>query len=89
MATAWTYDFLMAVGLGQVPGYRRVTALGNNPDVDTAAAEEVWAAGGLYPWLTGATALEIVSDSANDASAGTGAHTVVINGLDINYAEVA
>lgn len=89
MATAWTYDFLMAVGLGQVPGYRRITALGNNPDMDTGAAEDVWTGGGIYPWPTGSTALEIVSDSANDAAVGTGARTVTINGLDINYAEVA
>jgi hypothetical protein len=90
MATAWSHDFLQAVGLGQVPGYRRVTAIGNNPDLDTATLpEDIWSGGGQYPWMTGATALEVVSDSANDAAAGTGARTVTINGLDINYAEVA
>lgn len=90
MATAWTNDFLQAVAYGQVPGYRRVTALGNNPDVDSGTVpEDIWAGGGAYPWMTGATALEIVSSSANDAAAGTGARTVTINGLDINYAEVA
>lgn len=89
MATAWTYDFLIAVGLGQVPGYRRITALGNNPDVDTAGPEDVWSGGGLYPWMTTATALEIVSDSASDTSAGTGARTVLVNGLDANFVEVA
>jgi hypothetical protein len=51
--------------------------------------EDVWSGGGAYPWMTAATALEIVSGSANDAAAGTGARTVVIQGLDINYAEVS
>lgn len=90
MAASWLHDFLQAIGFAQVPGYRRIAAIGNNPDLDTATLpEEVWTGGGVYPWMTGSTALEILSSSANDASAGTGARTVTINGLDINYAEVA
>lgn len=86
-----TRDFLMNVGFGLVPGggYTRVAALGNNPDIDTATIpEDIWTGGGVYPWMTAATALEIVSSSANDAAAGTGARTVVINGLDIDYVVV-
>lgn len=89
MAAAWFHNFLQAIGFSQVPGYRRVTALGNNPDVDTGAAEEIWTAGGIYPFMTAATSLEIVSSSAADDSAGTGARTVLVNGLDAAYAEVA
>lgn len=86
-----TRDFLMNVGFGLVPGggYIRVAALGNNPDVDTTTLpEDIWTGGGAYPWMTASTALEIVSSSVNDAAAGAGARTVVINGLDINYAVV-
>lgn len=82
-----SHDYLMNVGFGLVPGHRRVTALGNNPDVD--GVEDVWTGGGTYPWMTGATALEIVSDNAADASAGTGARTVLINGLDATWTEVS
>lgn len=82
-------DFDTAVGLNMIPGVRRVTALGNNPDIDQGTIpEDVWSVGGLYPWMTTATALEIVSTSANDAAAGTGARTVLIQGLDANYLEV-
>jgi len=82
--------FPINVGFSLVTGYRRVTALGNNPDVDILSVpEDVWSGGGAYPWMTGATALEIVSGSANDAAAGAGARTVLIQGLDINYAEVS
>jgi len=80
-------DYLLDVGFGLVPNRRRAAALGHNADVD--APEDVWTGGGDYPWMTAATALEIVSDSAADASAGTGARTVTINGLDAAWAEVA
>jgi hypothetical protein len=74
---------------GATTGYVRVAALGNNPDVDTVSAEDIWSGGGAYPWMTGATSLEVVSDSANDAALGTGARTCIINGLDVLYAERA
>lgn len=90
MAASWLSDFMQAIGFAQVPGHRRIAAIGNNPDLDTATLpEDIWTGGGGYPWLTASTALELLSSSANDTSAGTGARTVTINGLDINYAEVA
>lgn len=82
-------DFYTSVGLGLVPGVRRVTALGSNADVDQASLpEDVWSVGGLYPWMTAATSLEVVSTSASDGVAGVGARTITIFGLDINYVEV-
>lgn len=82
-------DFDTAVGLGLVPGVRRVTALGANPDIDQGTLpEDVWSVGGVYPWMTAATSLEVVSTSASDSSAGVGARTVTIFGLDANYVEV-
>lgn len=55
---------------------------GRNSDVDTAATEDVIVAGGTYarPTTTDDT-LNIVSSSANDAAAGTGARTVEIYGV--------
>lgn len=82
-------DALVAIGFDQLPRYARAVALGNNPDIDTATVpEDVWSGGGLYPWMTGATSLEIVSSDVNDTAAGTGARTVLINGLDVNYEPV-
>ncbi len=86
-----TREFLVNVGfnLAASAGYTRVTALGNNPDIDILSVpEDVWTGGGVYPWMTASTALEILSNSANDAAAGTGARTVLINGLDANYVPV-
>jgi len=81
---------LLDIGFrGVATGYRRVAALGNNPDIDTLSTpEDIWTGGGIYPWMTAATSLEIVSSSASDAAAGTGARTVQIQGLDTSYVEV-
>jgi hypothetical protein len=59
---------------------------GRNPDIDTGAAEDVWEGGGLYTFDTTAQSLEILSSSASDAAAGTGARIVSLIGLDENYA---
>lgn len=88
--TPYSIDSLLATGFGLMPKYTRVAALGNNPDVDTGTVpEDVWTGGGLYPWMTAATSLEIVSASANDAAAGTGARTVRVDGLDTDYEPVS
>lgn len=77
----------IAMVAGDYSGYAAVQKFGINADVDSAAAEDIWSAGGTYNWLTSATLVEAVSDSANDTSAGTGARTIQIWGLDASYAE--
>jgi len=61
---------------------------GRNTDIDTSTTpEDIWDGGGLYTGFpTGsAETIEVFSDNANDTSAGTGARTVKIYGLDDNY----
>ena len=77
-------DYFSNVGFGMVTGHTRIAQHGRNPDIDAGPAV-VWDGMGLYPWLTAATALEVVSTSASDAAAGTGARSVRIEGLDANY----
>lgn len=86
LITSMIRDYLLEIGFfnntGAYAGHRRVTSLGNNPDVDTGSTpEDIWSGGGPYPWMTGATALEAVSTSAADTAAGTGARTISIAGL--------
>lgn len=68
---------------------RRVAVLGNNPDVDTGSVPEtVWPGGGLYPWMTGATSLEVVSsgiNAAQDSATGTGISTISLTLLNTSY----
>lgn len=81
-------DFYAQVAQGQIAGVTTWNALGHNPDVDTGTPEDIWEAGGIYPWMTGATSLEIVSSSALDTAAGTGARTFAVSALDVAFAEV-
>lgn len=82
---------LIDIGFRGLPtGYLRVTELGNNPSIDSATVpEDIWSGGGVYPWMTGETSLEVVSSSASDAAAGTGARTVTVTGLDSGYNQIA
>ena len=75
------------VGFGLDPTYRRVAALGNT--AVSAAGTDVWAGGVVYPFKTTATLMEVVSTSVNDAVAGTGATSIIVQGLDPNYNEVS
>jgi hypothetical protein len=80
------YELQVAQGL--IPGTKFWFATGYNPDIDTAE-ETIWVNGGIYVYRTSASILQIVSTSASDAAAGTGARTVFINGLDGSYNEVS
>lgn len=75
----------LRVGLGIEKA--KVNKFGLNADIDTSTVpEDIWSTGGAYPFATfdSAQSLEIVSADANDAAAGTGARTVVVQGLDAN-----
>lgn len=76
--------FGLQVSRGQIQGHSSVIVFGYNPDVDTSE-ESVWPDGGTIPHPTSASVLKISSSSANDTSAGTGARTVFIEGLDGDY----
>lgn len=80
--------FGLQVARGQIQGHTAVIVFGYNPDIDTAE-ESVWPDGGAVPHPTVASVLKISSSSANDTSAGTGARTVHIEGLNGDYAVVS
>jgi len=74
------------VASGNIGSDIRVAIYGNNPDVDTEDTPSyVWAGGPTYNWMTAMTYLEVVSSSSSDASAGVGARTVLITGLNDSY----
>jgi len=76
--------FGLQVSRRQIDGHSTVIVFGYNPDVDTSE-ETVWPDGGTIPHPTSASVLKISSSSTNDASAGTGARTVFIEGVDGNF----
>jgi len=80
--TRFGYD----IALGHISGNTPLFKTGYNPDID-AGAEDLWSAGGLYVFPTTEQRMEIVSSSADDAAAGTGARTVKIWYLDSGFEE--
>jgi len=78
--------FNIEVARGEVPGYQQVIITGLNPDVGSSF-EDLWDVGGDFVFPTAAETWEILSDNVNDTSAGTGARTVLIQGLDTDYVE--
>ena len=80
-----TGDFFADVGMGRYSDLSSVEKFGRNPDVDVGS-EDLWAGGGTWVGPTQARIHDIVSGSAADAAAGTGARTIRVFGLDANYA---
>lgn len=80
-------DYEMGVGWNQAFGHRRIAALGNNPACN--AGEDLWTFGGAYPWKAAVGAMEVFCANAADTSAGTGARSVLVNGLDADFNEVS
>jgi hypothetical protein len=79
--------FELQVARGQIQAHSVVTVSGYNSDVDTAW-EMITPIGDLsYP--ASALQMTVSSSSASDTSAGTGARTVLITGLDANYAVIS
>lgn len=78
-----------AVAFGFVAGAFAETRNGRNPDIDTGAKEDLWNVGGLWTPITTAQTISIVSTSANDTAAGTGAQTAELRGLDASYNRVS
>ena len=80
--------FELQVARGQIAWHYDVHKFGFNPDIDDSL-ETVWAQGGLYSYLAAATQLSVSSSSTDDTSAGTGARTVTLFGLNASYSEIS
>ena len=78
-------DFYLSVAKGDFTGYSNVSKFGINSTVGSGGFESIWEGSSAYPWPTAAATLSVVSASANDASGGTGARTVEIQGLDSSW----
>jgi hypothetical protein len=84
---SWEHE----VSAGRVSGASWVLIRGHNPDIDSAASEDIWEGGGTLSYLTSAETMDIVSTSASDdfSPAGTGAQTVLVAGVDGTWAAVS
>lgn len=82
-----TEPFELQVARGQITGHSTVLVSGTFPTLGTSQAT-VWNRGGIYVYPATAQVMVVASSSANDAAAGTGARTVVIQGLDASYNQI-
>ena len=87
-----TYEpFDLQVSRGQVYGHAGrfrfgwANAIGTSPQTISTTV----AAGAVYSYPAAATVMKVSSSSANDTSAGTGARTIQVYGLDSSYNTVS
>lgn len=79
--------FNYAVTLGRVAGHSRVIVNGRSSSI--VVGNDVWEGNSVYPLLNAASQLEILSSSASDAAAGTGARSFTLQGLDANFNQIS
>ena len=72
---------------GKVLKTSYIHKFGRNPNIG-GAPETVWMRGGIYTYLTSPSTVYVSSNNGNDAAGGTGARTVTVQGLDVNYNSV-
>lgn len=77
-------EWLTNVLRNDIVGHTRAHVLAQNDTVGTSF-EDIQIAGGVMLYLNTATSLDVTSADAADTSAGTGARTVMINGLDNDF----
>lgn len=75
----------LEIARGATTGVSPILLFGRNPDLDVGT-EDLWAQGGNFVPPTAARVHALVSTSANDTAAGTGARTVFVEGLDSAFA---
>jgi len=81
--------FDLAVAKGDIANHVLVNKFGSNQAIKSTGFETIWTYGELYPWPTSAQQVNLVSTSTDDVNTtGTGAHTVVLQGLNSSYVEI-
>ena len=76
--------FELQVARGQITMHSSIQKFGYSTVID-GTTYPVWNVAANRTYLTTAAAMKVSSSSANDAAAGTGARTVLVEGLDQNY----
>ncbi len=88
MGTTQNKDFMLEVSKGNIAGHSKVNKFGHNPAA--TAGEDVWHGGGAYAFYpTTAQTVQAASASVLDTSAGTGARTLMVYGLDSSWEEIS
>lgn len=83
MSRSFSTDFLLEVAMGNIAGHEIISVSSRNPSVGTGITD-IWTIGGNRVWLEADTAMEMLSSDANDTIAGTGARTIIVQGIQLD-----
>lgn len=81
-------NWLMDCQYGLIKGWSAAKKFGMFSAVTTSFTD-IWPVATNITYLTAAATLEAISSNANDTAAGSGARTIVVEGLDENWDEVS
>jgi len=76
-----TSEINLEIEKGNVVNHSHVVVAASNVDIDTGP-ETIWKHTGLWVPMATARTMSIVSDEGSDTSAGTGARTLLVTGVD-------
>lgn len=78
-------DYHYEVALGKRQGVTTWNKFGYNDDIDIGT-ETIWSNGGLFSRMTSADTLSVSSTNTADGVAGSGARSIIVYGVDQNFA---
>jgi hypothetical protein len=81
-------NYYDAIADNKIENHFPLHKFGHNAAVGTTE-EIIWTAGNGYTYLSAVETLQVSSSDANDTSAGSGARTVTLEGLDANWVELS
>jgi hypothetical protein len=82
-------EYVVSVARGKYPNTSSVTAFGYSPNTQSVVDVNLWEPAIKWVPLLAASGLELLSSTVNDAAAGTGARSILVQGLDGNYNQIS
>jgi hypothetical protein len=79
-----SFDYAINISAGSEEGVGYIEKFGRN-DTMSGNIETIWDGSNIYTYLTSASSVYITSSDGDDATAGTGARTIEVQGLDQDY----
>lgn len=78
-------DIMLEISAGNVTDVEHINKFGTVSNLSGIHFSAIWEGSSVYPWMTTNNTLTVESTNTNDNVTGTGARTVYLEGLDINY----
>jgi hypothetical protein len=84
------FPYTYSIAEGDLPDHKALLKFGTRTSVAAGVNSTIWeGTTALYPYMTTAQQLKIVSTDAQDGVGGTGIRTLFLQGLDANFNEIS